>query len=264
MSLGIVIKGPEGIVLAADSRVTLSTQMPQGMLHVNYDNATKLLSFSQPNNYVGAVTYGQAAIGLRTANSFLPEFESTIGENRLTVQEFSEKLSKFFLDQWQKEMPKDYAGPNMTFVVGGFDDGEPYGKVFLFEIPGIPEPKMQNNKDDFGISWGGQREIVDRLIQGFDERLMQVAIGTLGLSQEQAALLYNNLRQSLQLPIPIQAMALQDCIDLATFFIDTTSVGQRLTVGVRGVGGPTDVAVITRRSGFKFVQRKEISAKSNH
>lgn len=262
MSLGIIIKGPEGIVLAADSRVTLSTQMPDGMLHVNYDNATKLLSFSQ-QNYVGAVTYGQAAIGLRTANSFLPEFESTIGDTRLSVQEFSERLSKFFVEQWEKEMPKDYDGPNMTFVVGGFDDGEPYGKVFLFEIPRIPQPKLQNDKDEFGISWGGQREIVDRLIQGFDERLMQIAVGTLSLNQEQAALLYNNLRQNLQLPIPIQAMALQDCIDLATFFIGTTSVGQRLTVGVRGVGGPIDVAVITRRTGFKFVQRKEISAVSN-
>jgi hypothetical protein len=160
-------------------------------------------------------------------------------------------------------MPHEYNGPNMTFVVGGFDTGEPYGKVYLFEIPRLPEPKIQHDKDEFGITWGGQRQIVDRLIQGFDERLMKIVIDKLKINTEQANLLYNDLRQGLQLLIPIQAMALQDCIDLATFFIMTTCQGQRLTIGVRGVGGPIDVAVITRREGFKFVKRKEVIAKSN-
>ena len=49
MSLAIVFKGPEGIVLAADSRVTLSTEQTdaQGnktILPATYDNATKLLT----------------------------------------------------------------------------------------------------------------------------------------------------------------------------------------------------------------------------
>ncbi len=153
MSLGIIIKGPEGIVLAADSRVTLSTNTPQGTIHVNYDNATKLLSFSSPNNYVGAVTYGQAAIGLRTANSYLPEFESQLNEPRLSVEEFAKRLSAFFMDQWAKDMPANYSGPDMTFVVGGFNEGEPYGRVFLFGIPRQPEPRQQND-GGFGITWG--------------------------------------------------------------------------------------------------------------
>ena len=76
MSLGVGIKGPEGIVLAADSRVTLEASRPGGpVIPVNYDNATKLLSFSKPHNHVGVVTYGAAVIGQRTAHSFVPEFE---------------------------------------------------------------------------------------------------------------------------------------------------------------------------------------------
>ena len=72
-----MISGPEGLVLAAESRVTLTAQVTgQTPLHVNYDNATKLLSFSVPNTHLGAVTYGQGAIGFRTAASFLPEFEA--------------------------------------------------------------------------------------------------------------------------------------------------------------------------------------------
>lgn len=48
MSLGIAFKGPEGIVLAADSRVTLMTQLAGQniLLPATYDNATKMLSVS--------------------------------------------------------------------------------------------------------------------------------------------------------------------------------------------------------------------------
>ncbi|MCX6091057.1 MAG: hypothetical protein NTX88_11940 [Candidatus Atribacteria bacterium] len=81
MSLGITFKGPEGIVLSADSRVTLTAEMQRGqekmLLPSTFDNATKLLHITG-HNYVGVVTYGVGAIGQqepRTAHSFLPEFE---------------------------------------------------------------------------------------------------------------------------------------------------------------------------------------------
>lgn len=262
MSLGIVVKGPEGLVLAAESRITLSTPRPDGQrLHVNFDNATKLLSFSKPNDCVGAVTYGQAAIGLRTAYSFLPEFEAGLPENRLSVFDFTQRLSEFFLQQWREVMPDNYAGPNMTFVVGGFNEGEPYGKAFLFEIPGNPIPVEQNPDTDagagFGLIWGGQRELVDRLIQGYDSGVVDILSNTLNLEEQQI----HQLRQALeplQMPIPLVAMPLQDCVNLAIFFIRTTITAQQLTVGIRGVGGPIDVAIITRNEGLQFIQRKKI------
>jgi hypothetical protein len=58
------------------------------------------------------------------------------------------------------------------------------------------------------------------------------------------------------MPLPIDVMALQDYIDLATFFIRTTISGQRLTVGIRGCGGPIDVAAITRNNGLQFILKK--------
>ena len=62
----------------------------------------------------------------------------------------------------------------------------------------------------------------------------------------------------LGLPILWQAMALQDCIDLAIFGIRWTIGAQALSVEVRGCGGPIDVGVITRRDGLRFVQRKKL------
>jgi len=261
VSLGIVIKGPEGLVLAAESRVTIEAQTPQGQaLHVNFDHATKLLSFSAPNVGVGAVTYGLAAIGLRTAHSFLPEFEASLpSDERLSVRAFAQKLSSFFVQQWQAVMPRNFNGPNMTFVVAGFDEGEPYGRVMTFDIPSNPDPFEQfSGVTDFGINWGGQREFVDRLLQGFDNRLLDILSGTLHLQPDQLGALTSSL-QGLQMPIPLAAMALQDCVNLATFFIRTTITAQQLTVGIRGCGGSIDAAIITRREGFRFIQHKQIS-----
>ena len=140
MSLGIVVKGPEGLVLAAESRITLSAQAPEGPpIHVNYDNANKLLSFKNPHNYIGVVTYGLGAIGLRSAASYIPEFEANLPDDRITIREFAEKLSEFFMSQWEHEMGNNYRGPPMVFVVAGFNEREPYGQVYSVDIPSKPD-----------------------------------------------------------------------------------------------------------------------------
>ena len=258
MSLGIVIKGPEGLVFAAESRVTLTATTPGGPLSVNFDNATKLLSFSDAYSKIGVVTYGQAAIGLRTAHSFVTEFETGLKDKKLTILEFSKELGKFFSDQWAAVMPADFKGPNMTFVVGGFDKGEAYGRVYIVEIPRNTTPIEQNAMPgEFGITWGGQGDFVHRLIYGFDKRIIDSIAETLNLTPAQIEQIGGVLKP-FQMPMPLQAMPLQDCVDLAIFFIRTTIDAQRLSVGIRGCGGPIDVAVITRKDGLKFVQRKQI------
>jgi hypothetical protein len=257
-----MIKGPEGLVLAAESRLTLTAQQGTAQLHVNFDNVMKLMSFSEPNVAVGAVTYGQAAIGLRTASSFLPEFEAGLPGERLPIEAFAGHMSGFFLQQWQAgmPMPPTYTGPDMTFVVGGFDPAEPYGRVFTFDIPRNPTPQEQNaGQAQFGITWGGQREFVDRLLRGYDNRVLDIARASMNLDPGQVQGLETALT-AVQMQIPLAAMPLQDCVDLALFFVRTTIAGQMLTVGLRGCGGPIDVATITRRENFRWVQKKEVRA----
>lgn len=266
MSLGIVVKGSEGLVLAADSRVTLNATLhtPAGavlQLPVNFDNATKLLTFAEPNNWIGAVTYGDAAIGtsaseLRTAQSFIPEFEVGLPDERLSVEDFSHRLSDFFLQQWNAKMPSTHTGAGMTFVVAGFDEDSPYGSVYLFNIPKAPAP-VEQSPNDFGITWGGQGELTARMLQGYDQRLIEIVKGIARLNIHQE----NQLKQALgqlHLTIPYQVLPLQDCIDLAVFLIKTTTAAQNLSIGIRGVGGAVDVAVITPREGLEIIQRKEL------
>lgn len=274
MTLGIVFKGPEGIVLAADSRVTLTAELtqPNGqkvLLPSTFDNATKLLHING-QNFVGVVTYSLGGFGTkspRTAHSYIPEFESelsTQGNNRLSVEEFSKKFSAFFVKQWNEVMPKKYSEQNMEFLIGGYDEGEPYGRVFRFGIPSKPDPVEQNpGKDTFGLSWGGQMEYTNRLIKGFDPELPYVTQKILNLTDDQRDDLKKKLQDALSLQIPYQLLPLQDCVDLSMFLIKTTMDFQTWQVGIRGVGGAIDIATITRTDGFKAIQLKHIRGGRN-
>lgn len=266
MSLGIAFKGPEGIVLAADSRVTLTVEMQRGgekmMLPATYDNATKLLQLSGIRN-VGVVTYGIGAIGQkepRTAHSFLPELEEALSKEKigqLSVEDFAKRFSDFFMAQWKAKMPAEYSGPDMVFLIGGFDEGAAYGKVYKVAIPSNPTPEEQS-ANQFGVTWGGQLEYTNRLLKGFDPQLPVIVKTFLNLTDEQQVALEKHLEGALSTKIPYPFLPLQDCVNLSIFLIRTTMELQNWIVGVRGVGGAIDVATITRTDGFKPVQKKII------
>ena len=267
MSLAIGFKSPEGVVLAADSRVTINAQIQQNenlmtIIPATFDNATKLLKVNG-QNYVGAVTYGLGGIGQaapRTMASFMPEFEGSLHPGEaLTVEEFSQKLSDFFVRQWNGLMPPDFPeGEQIYFMVGGFDDESAiYGRLFEFSIPGAPDPVEHYPSSQFGTRWGGQHEFVGRLVNGYDP-------GVLRLLQEKFNLDPNEVKPLLESTfsanIPYAFLSLQDCVDLSVFFIKATIVLQQRIVGIRGVGGAIDVATITRTGGLRIVQEKKITA----
>jgi hypothetical protein len=272
VSLGIVFKGPEGLVLAADSRVTLMYQPvmpapPAGMpappsviVPAFYDNATKLLR-CQGQDYVAAVTYGLGTIGTtqpRTAHSYIPELESKLSAGgRLSVEQFARELGAFFLGHVQASgmvLPPDN---NMHFLVGGYDEGDPYGKVYEVAVPSNPIP-IEQNQGIFGISWGGQTSIVNRVLNSYDPEVINHIKQTLTIKDADmdAALTAAAMQHALR--IPYQFLPLQDCVDLSILLVKTTSQLMQYTTDVRGVGGAIDVGTITRTEGYKDVQSKQI------
>ncbi|MGA3198805.1 MAG: hypothetical protein ABSD89_05305 [Halobacteriota archaeon] len=256
MSLGINVRGPEGLVFAAESRSTVDWPAPDGPIHINFDATNKLLTFKEPHNFVGAVTYGLGGIGNRSAYSFVPEIEAELAlESRMSVEEFSKRLSSFFMSQWNK-IPelKGYGGPPMIFITGGFNEGEPYGHAYEMFVPNKPEP---NELPQFGITWGGQADLVHRLIKGYDIKLVQQLAEAWSLTEDQVNSV-PEIAEPLELIFPLAAMALQDYVDAAILLIRTTIEAQRLTAVIRGSGGPIDVATITQRNGLQHVQQKEV------
>lgn len=246
---------------------TSGVQSPGLLLPATFDNATKLLRVKGQEN-LGAVTYGAGAIGLReprTAHSYLPEFEAELNNGsggqsaRLTVQEFAQKLSDFFLRQWNVAGMPATGIDDMVFLVGGYDPDGIYGRVFEMYIPSRPKP-VEQLSGQFGAVWGGQREITDRILRGYDFRVPTIVADHLGgFTPQKVNEMEANLAKTLGAKIPWPFLPLQDCVDLAIFLIRTTISIQQWTVDVRGVGGAIDVATITRTGGFQSIQQKQVS-----
>ncbi len=94
------------------------------------------------------------------------------------------------------------------------------------------------------MTWVGTRDIVDRLIQGYDPRLAD------DVSAPDAA----------RMNIPLATMSLIDCGNPAGFLIGVTTGLQGFSVDrVRGVGGPIDIAAITAGDGARFLYREDVT-----
>ena len=184
MSLTVVVNGPEGIVLTADTRVTVPYQSPSGgVATVSYDNATKVLSFGDDHPWVGAVTYGLASIAGRTAHSLMPEIEVQL-DGEYTVAEYAQRLSDFFMARWNEAgySVTDPPGGGMSFMVAGYDLTKPYGEVWAFAIPTITRAYTPPG---FRAFWGGQTHLASRIVNGIDPRLGAALQERFGLSDEQ-------------------------------------------------------------------------------
>ena len=259
MSLVVAVKGTEGVVLAADSRLTLNIPQPgQGLLNVTFDNATKFLAFNNPHHkWVAAGTYGDSVIGNRTIPSFVPELELSLRDQRKRISEYAEQISDFFRECWEAEYGPDRKTGGMWFIVGGYDNNEPYGAVYDFNVPNSPEPVARYVGNNFGMRWGGQYEMSSRIILGHDPSLIRIIKDSTNLDESQVSEIRKNLA-SLEYKIPYSVLPLQDCIDLATFLIRATMTVQDFASVSRGVGGTIEVASITREHGLVWVQKKQL------
>jgi hypothetical protein len=119
-------------------------------------------------------------------------------------------------------------------------------------MPGSLQPE-----DNIGVRWVGEFEALDRLILGRSMRFVDAAMAVLGLTQEKAIEARDQMAGQLYQTLILSAAPIQDAIDLARFLVETTKGFIRFSVGmVKTVGGPIEIAAITKHEGFKWVQRK--------
>jgi hypothetical protein len=60
----------------------------------------------------------------------------------------------------------------------------------------------------------------------------------------------------LQAPIVFAPMPIQDAIDVARFLVHSAIMFSRFSPGMNVVGGPIEVAAITKHENFKWISRK--------
>lgn len=213
MSIISIVYLPEGIVLAADSRLTgikeykdkdgnnIIERFPLS------DNSQKVVLLSKCK--VGIASFGTALIDGKTIADYLRLFEMNDIVEDDTPEIVAEKLLKHGTEF-----------PGTKFYVCGYSQDVPY--VFFVDSKVKKRSNIDSNGDiRFNVSWGGETEALIKLINA--DPVM-------------------NRNEKL--------MPLKDGIDLAEFMVDLTIKYQRFSDCIKTCGGDIDVLVMTKDTAF--------------
>lgn len=273
MTIAISLKVHDGVVLVADSASTLVGTAPDGTTAVIniYNNANKLFNLHRELP-VGGVTWGAGAVGPASITTLSKDLRKRfmgldpvhidwkLDPATYTLRDVVERVRAFFYDEHYEEARRRDAktvGP-FGLIVAGFSAGEALAEEWEFGIEpdgSCAPPHCIRSGDACGVSPRGQPEAVIRLYSGMGGT-MRSALVDVGMPAEQIEPFMTAMRPRLQAPLLASAMPIQDLIDLGVFLADAAVSFSRFTPGASTVGGPIEVAAITKHEGFKWVRRK--------
>jgi hypothetical protein len=184
-----------------------------------------------------------------------PEFADwAIDEAAYTLKNVAEK-AHFFLSEAAEAAGADVW---LTYWVLGYSAGRPLPEVWSIIINGkdYPAPMLLQGETDFGPRWAGEEEALDRLILGRTRSIVESAVKN-GLEQQGTVEMLTKMGPDLYETLMMPAMPIQDAIDLARYLVETTIGFSKFSIArAKTVGGPVEIAAITKHEGFRWVARK--------
>lgn len=270
MTICVGVAVNDCVVFAADSASTLvTTNVLSGQSEILnvYAHGDKVF-----NLYKGlpitAMTCGMGNIGSNSIATIAKELrrrlksnvdEWMININNYTMEEIAVKARRIFYEEKFLGLdPRPPAPHSFEFWIGGYSANPNSGhEVWKIELINgeCSDPGCVLTDGAYGLFGGGQMRTINRLVLGIDPAAHQVMIDA-GVPDEAAAHLMDRLCGSLEQQFVTATMPVRDAIDFADFLVETTKRSVRFLPGADTVGGDTDIAVVTRYEGFKWIRRK--------
>jgi hypothetical protein len=273
LTIAISIKINDGLVLGSDSASTVIGQTPDGQLQVFnvYNNADKVFNL-QKGLPIGAITWGAGSIGQASTSTIMKDLRKIFTEGdeekhpgwkldktTYTVESVANRLKEFIFDELYVPAFKDFAHkkPDLGFIVAGYSANAPMADEFQIDIrEGVCQgPRAVHTREQIGMTWAGEAEALNRLLAGVSAGLPQVLQNVCKLQPNQLPQVIQLIQQACH-PLVLPAMPLQDAIDLTEFLVDVTIKFSRFMPGAPTVGGPIEIAAISKHEGFRWIKRK--------
>jgi hypothetical protein len=278
MSIAVLIGVHDGVVLAVDSASTLSFPTPPGVVLPPgqggivgnvYDNANKIFNIVK-GLPIGCITFGSGNIGNASIGTLIKDLRKKLTETpaemgfnpkKYTMKQIAEILAKFLGDECNKLDRTIRASTSVGFLLGGYSKPGDLGESWSVDIAqGVPQPPKQLRKpDEAGISWGGMTEILQRIVIGTSPGIFDL-VSEVSQPRQTPQQIANSLMPlisaRLQAPIVFAPMPIQDAIDVARFLVHAAIMFSRFSPGPNIVGGPIEIAAITKHENFKWISRK--------
>lgn len=263
-TINVLVSTYEGLVIAADSRVTLQEKEKQRIASDSYQKIFRV------GKFVGVACSGTAFLydengERRNISSIVDAYkimenitDSTSISPRIVAENLSEFVGKIY-----KTRLINLKENVLTLLVFGYDERKDR-KIFELNFPKVEHlgtdslvvHGILNDLFESGTPGSvveGQMDVYYRLIKGHDPELLNMSC------YEKEKDKIDNLRYDIRYEI----MSLQDAIDFAVFIVRATIEAQRFNQkAVMGVGGDIDIAIITAE-GFKWIQKKKLYGERN-
>lgn len=275
MTIALSIKVYDGLVLASDSAATMIAPIGTGggesVINV-YNNANKIFNLHR-GLAIGGMVWGAGSIGRASiatlAKDLRRRFEGRSRTHRsweidpedFSIEEVAERTRVFLFDEHYKAQYKKEKDPkkkpSLGFMVAGYSPDSGFAEEWLIEIENgqCATPKAVRPAEECGWAAYAAAEPIRRLLLGHSPDLRRV-LKDLGVPDNQLAPAMRVIRDELEVAVVVPPMPIQDVIDLADFLVKVSSMYYRYHPGAQIVGGPTDIAAITKHEGFKWVTRK--------
>jgi 20S proteasome alpha/beta subunit len=253
------IKVQDGVVMASDSAV-----LHRGHLYMNADKNIQLVR-GLP---IGVLISGDGAVGTRALTSVMQDFSIRaalrgascfIEKDSYTLADVATKLRDFILEASMASL----SPIRSTLILSGYSARANLPETWSIRFDGMEriEPELVWGEDEYGLSWEGQAGCINRLLGDLPQagfNMAEAELAEVALFNHDSGDLSDDSTDSPMLVTP--GMPLLDAVEVARFLMDTSLAFERLRADrrLKTIGGPVDLAIITRHDGFRWLQRKRI------
>ena len=254
-------------------------------------NVTKIHQL--PYIPAGLLFAGNAGIGNSTIRQIVESFaESTYfmafkdGTKDYLLAEIASKLSEHIGALYDKEYAEidKSLRPSMEILLSGYSRSSWDPEIFRIEISDEKSITPELNDRKYNVILGGQSNIIERVVYGLDgdglsalqrraEEILNnyraivltklkeanISFTPPEIDPKDAAcsLIGNNLHGVKGIFSGVAGLSEQAAIDFAEFLLTTMIKGQQFSGSIPTVGGAIHMAIISKKSGFKWISKEE-------
>lgn len=270
MTICVAVKVHDCIVFAADSASSLIESTPTAdgrpLIANVYSHGNKVFNLRK-GLPIAAMTCGMGNIGPVSISTLAKDLRVRfcsddakwrIDPKAYTIEQVATLAREFFFEEHYCALnPAPQGDHEFQFWIAGNNADETHGEIWRVKIVNgeFDPPECLAGKDQFDILYDGQPEAINRIVNGYSQFLPQ-ALLDIGLLEENLDSVLTHIESRTRAPLIAPAMPVQDAVALADFLVETTKGYIRFLPGADTVGGDTDICVVTKHEGFKWVRRK--------
>lgn len=269
MTIAVSVKVHDGLVIASDSALTMVRGGDKILTVYNHGNKIFNLHKDLPlaGMFWGVGNINHSSISTLTKDlrrRFAGEDSAHkdwhLNRDSFTIEAVAQKTRQFLYEElYQPFYENNPQKPDMGFMVGGYSANESLPEVWHINIINgeCLKPELISGKEDVGIKWDGEPEALNRLLLGRPGSMLSALLDyDPNKTIAEVISLINHLDQYASASIYQAPMPIKDAIDLAEWLVHTSIMWSRFTPDPPTVGGPIEIAAITKHEGFKWIKRK--------